>query len=132
MTSVQDSRVFGNVLSDAPANEIWSDTTRTRYYLAFEASLAKAQAKLGVIPQNAADEIVKWCSKVENVDFQELKAQTERVGYPVLPLVKALVNGVNKVEAGLGEWAHWGTTTQVRFPAGKGILYLTTFPKIRM
>lgn len=38
--------------------------------------------------------------------------QTELIGYPVLPVVKQLVKGVNQIEDGLGAWAHWGATTQ--------------------
>ena len=112
MSSVQDSIIFGNILSTPESAAIWSDHTRTQYYLDFEAALAQAQAQLRVIPQKAADEIVKRCH-VDNIDFPELKKQTELIGYPVLGVVQQLVKQVNEVEAGLGEWAHWGATTQV-------------------
>ena len=111
MTTVIDSNVFSNVFSTPEIAAIWSDRQRTDYYLQFEAGLAKAQAKLRIIPHKAADEIVKHC-KVENIDFDELKRKTELIGYPVLPMVQQLVAKVNEVEPGLGEWAHWGTTTQ--------------------
>jgi 3-carboxy-cis,cis-muconate cycloisomerase len=111
MSSVQDSIIFRNILSTTESAEIWSDKTRTQYYLDFEAALSVAQAKLGIIPQHAADEIVKRC-RVENIDFEELREQTELIGYPVLGVVKQLVKQVNVVETGLGEWAHWGATTQ--------------------
>lgn len=111
MTTVIDSRIFTNIFSTPEISQIWSDRQRTAYYLQFEAALAKAQARLGVIPQRAADEIVKCC-KVEYIDFDELKHKTELIGYPVLPMVQQLVAKVNAVEEGLGEWAHWGTTTQ--------------------
>lgn len=62
------------------------------------------------IPQVACDEIVKHC-KLEFLDWDELRKQTELIGYPVLPVVKQLVKGVNDVEAGLGEWAHWVSNT---------------------
>src|SRR3712207_8903816 len=39
----------------------------------------------------------------------KLKAQTERIGYPVLPVVQQLVG---LCRDGLGEWCHWGATTQ--------------------
>jgi hypothetical protein len=39
--------------------------------------------------------------------------QTKLIGYPVLPVVKQLVALVNSVESRLGEWSHWGATTQV-------------------
>src|SRR5262249_99015 len=54
------------------------------------------------------DEIVRTC-RVENIDFARLKAQTERIGYPVLPVVQQIVE---KCASGLGEWCHWGATTQ--------------------
>ena len=111
MTTVIDSHIFGNVFSTPEIAGIWSDKQRTEYYLQFEAGLAIAQAKLGIIPQKAADEIVKHC-KLENIDFEELKSKTELIGYPVLPMVQQVVKKVNEVEPGLGEWAHWGTTTQ--------------------
>ena len=38
-----------------------------------------------------------------------LKRQTERIGYPVLPVVQQLVAACRD---GLGEWCHWGATTQ--------------------
>lgn len=112
MSSVQDSVIFGNILSTPESAAIWSDRTRTQYYLDFEASLARVQARLDVIPQKAASEIVKSC-EVDKIDFDLLRKQTELIGYPVLGVVKQLVKQVNDVEAGLGEWAHWGATTQV-------------------
>lgn len=45
-------------------------------------------------------------------DFDKLREETELVGHPVLPVVHQLVAKVNAIEKGLGEWAHWGTTTQ--------------------
>lgn len=101
------------VFSTAESAAIWSDTGRTTYYLAFEAALAVAQGKLGIIPQKAADEIVKHC-KIENIDWDELRRQTEQIGYPVLGVVKQIVKRVNLIEPGLGEYTHWGATTQVR------------------
>lgn len=111
MTSVQDSVIFRNILSHPPTAAIWSDQTRTRYYLEFEAALARAQARLGIIPQHASDEICKACT-LDLIDWPELEKQTQRIGYPVLGVVKQLVAHVNKIEDGLGEWAHWGATTQ--------------------
>lgn len=112
MTAVSDSLIFGNILSTHESAAIWSDKTRTNYYLAFESALAVAQARLGIIPQKAADEIVKHC-RIEDIDWEELRKQTELIGYPILPVVKQIVKKVNTVEAGLGEWTHWGATTQV-------------------
>jgi hypothetical protein len=109
--TVIDSNIFGNVFATKETKAIWSDRQRTAYFLDFEAALAKVQARLGIIPQNASDEIAKNCD-VDSYDFEKLREETELVGYPVLPVVHQLVAKVNAIEAGLGEWAHWGTTTQ--------------------
>lgn len=111
MTTVIDSEISGNVFSTPEIAAIWSDKQRTQYFLDFEIALAKAQAELGIIPQKACDEIVKN-STLDNLDFDELRKQTELIGYPVLPVVQQLVKKINAVEPGLGEWIHWGTTTQ--------------------
>ncbi|KAF7969111.1 hypothetical protein HWV62_28322 [Athelia sp. TMB] len=111
MTSVCDSIIFGNIFSTKESASIWSDTGRTTYYVAFEAALAVIQGQLGIIPAKAADEIYKQC-KIENIDMEELRQQTEQIGYPVLGVVKQIVKRVNQIEAGLGEYTHWGATTQ--------------------
>lgn len=112
MSSVTDSVIFRNIFSTPASSSIWSDTQRTSHYLLFEASLASVQADLGIIPRNAADAIISFCN-VSNIDFDELRIQTEKIGYPVLGVVKQIVQKVNARELGLGEWAHWGATTQV-------------------
>jgi 3-carboxy-cis,cis-muconate cycloisomerase len=112
MSSVTDSVIFRNIFSTPASSSIWSDTQRTSYYLLFEASLASVQADLGIIPRQAADAILAFC-QVANIDFDELRIQTEKIGYPVLGVVKQIVQKVNALEPGLGEWAHWGATTQV-------------------
>ncbi|KAF2481727.1 beta carboxy-cis-cis-muconate lactonizing enzyme, cyloisomerase, CLME2 [Neohortaea acidophila] len=111
MTTVIDSHIFTNLFSTPEITAIWSDRQRTSYYLQFEVALAKAQAQLGIIPAKAAEEIVKHAT-LDNIDFDELRRQTELIGYPVLPMVQQIVRKVNEVEPGLGEWLHWGTTTQ--------------------
>ena len=87
---------------------VFSDENRVQKYLDFEAALARAQARLGIIPTEAAEEICRHCHAAE-MDFAKLKIQTERIGYPVLPVVQQLVG---LCRDGLGEWCHWGATTQ--------------------
>src|ERR1700680_2251130 len=107
-TSLIDSAVFRDIFSTEAMRRGFSDGHRVPKYLDFEAALARAQARLGIIPQEAADEIVKHCNVAE-IDFVKLKTQTERIGYPVLPVVQQLVA---LCRDGLGEWCHWGATTQ--------------------
>jgi 3-carboxy-cis,cis-muconate cycloisomerase len=109
MTAVGvSSGIFRDIFTTEPMRRIFADENRIQKYLDIEAALARAQARLGVIPQNACDEILRHCSIAE-YDFAKLKAQTERIGYPVLPVVQQLVA---LCRDGLGEWCHWGATTQ--------------------
>lgn len=85
--SVIDSAVFRDIFSTAAMRRVFSDENRVQKYRAFEAALARAQARLGIIPPDAAPEIVHHCDAGE-IDFVKLKSQTERLGYPVLPVVQ--------------------------------------------
>ena len=103
-----DSSIFRDIFSTPAMRRVFSDENRVQRYLDIEAALARAQARLGIIPKNAAEEICRHCS-ADTFDFELLKKQTERIGYPVLPVVQELVK---KCRDGLGEWCHWGATTQ--------------------
>ena len=107
-TSLIDSAVFRDIFSTEAMRRVFSDENRVQKYLDFEAALARAQARLGIIPKEAAEEICRHCNVAE-IDFAKLKTQTERIGYPVLPVVQQLVA---LCRDGLGEWCHWGATTQ--------------------
>jgi 3-carboxy-cis,cis-muconate cycloisomerase len=102
------SGIFRDIFSTEPMRRIFADENRIQKYLDIEAALARAQARLGIIPQEACDEIGRHC-RAQEYDFGKLKAQTERIGYPVLPVVQQLVS---LCRDGLGEWCHWGATTQ--------------------
>ena len=106
--TIVDSSIFQDIFSAAAMRRVWSDENRTQKYLDIEAALARVQARLGIIPQEAADEIVKHCH-VDQIDMAKLKQQTERIGYPVLGVVSQL-NALCRDK--LGEYCHWGATTQ--------------------
>ena len=82
-STIVDSAIFGNIFSTDAMRAVWSDENRTQKYLYIEAALARVQARLGIIPQEAADEIVKNCT-IDKIDMGKLRQQTERIGYPVL------------------------------------------------
>ena len=105
--SAFDSAVFRDIFSTEAMRRIFSDEIRVQYYLDVEAALARVQGGLGVIPAEAAEEICRHCN-VAAYDMALLKKQTERIGYPVLPVVQQLVGLCGN---GLGEWCHWGATT---------------------
>ena len=106
--SATDSLIFRDIFGTAAMRGIFSDEARLQHYLDIEAALARVQARLGIIPQEAAEEIGRHCHAGE-FDYATLKAETERIGYPVLPVVQQLVA---LCRHGYGEWCHWGATTQ--------------------
>ncbi|RYY63552.1 MAG: 3-carboxy-cis,cis-muconate cycloisomerase, partial [Comamonadaceae bacterium] len=106
--SIIDSAIFGNIFSTDAMRQVWSDENRTRKYLDIERALAVVQGRLGLIPQEAADEIVRHC-RLDEIDMDKLRQQTERIGYPVLGVVSQL-NALCRDK--LGEYCHWGATTQ--------------------
>src|SRR5215468_2172904 len=109
MTAVGvSSGIFRDIFSTEPMRRIFADENRIQRYLDIEAALARAQARLGIIPHDACDEIQRHCS-ISEYDFANLKSEMERIGYPVLPVVQQLVA---LCRDGLGEWCHWGATTQ--------------------
>ena len=107
-STILDSAVFRDIFTTEAMRQVWSDENRVQKYLDIEAALARAQARLKIIPQEACDEIVKHCDG-KLIDMAKLKEATERIGYPVLPVVQQLVK---LCKDGLGEWCHWGATTQ--------------------
>ena len=106
--SVFDSAIYRDIFSTEAMRAVWSDSARIQHYLDIEAALAKTQAALGIIPREASEEITRHC-RVEEMDFVKMKAAMEHIGYPVLPIVQQLTANCQN---GLGQWCHWGATTQ--------------------
>ena len=106
--SIIDSSIFQGIFSTDAMREVWSDENRTRQYIEVERALAVVQGRLGLIPKEAAEEIISHCH-LEQIDMARLRQQTERIGYPIL----GVVTQINQLcRDKLGEYVHWGATTQ--------------------
>ena len=106
-STVFDSAILGNLFSTEAMRQIFSDRNRVKLYLEIEAALARVEARLGIIPAEAAAEI-KRQAIVENFDFEKLRQGTERAGSPIIPLVNQLAERCGEH----GQYCHWGATTQ--------------------
>jgi len=106
--TVLDSAIFGDIFSTPAMRRVFSDESRVQRYLDVEAALARAQARLGLIPADAAAEIERN-ARVALIDFAKLKTRTERVGAPILPVVEQLAAHCAR---DFGGYCHWGATTQ--------------------
>ena len=105
---VLQSRLFGDMFGTAEMRALYSDEALVQRYLDVEIALARAQAGLGIIPAEAAEALAR-VAQVSRVDWDHLATRTRIVGYPILPLVEQLSKWA---EGGLGQWSHWGATTQ--------------------
>ena len=103
-----DSEIFRDQFGTGEMREVFSDHETIRLHLEVEAALARAQASLGIIPEEAAAEITAKAVP-EIIDGAALKAKTDIVGYPIVGIVEQLTRACRD---GLGEYAHWGATTQ--------------------
>jgi 3-carboxy-cis,cis-muconate cycloisomerase len=86
----------------------FSSEAHVRGMLAFEAALARAQARAGIIPQEAADAIAARC-RAELFDVAALYRQAAVAGTPAIPLVRMLTA---RVEGDAQKFVHWGATSQ--------------------
>ncbi|MDW6063603.1 lyase family protein [Streptomyces sp. FXJ1.4098] len=87
--------------------EIFCDTANVQRIIDTETALARAQAKVGIIPAEAADDITAKAG-LDGLDLERLRTETEIVGYPVLPIVKQVAEQCGDA----GRYLHWGATTQ--------------------
>lgn len=110
MTSVSatDSVLLGGLFASNDIARMFGDDARVQSMLDFEAALAKAEADLGIIPEEAAGAIAKWC-KADLFDMAALGDGTILGGNPAIPLVKMLTA---KVEGDAARFVHWGGTSQ--------------------
>ena len=68
---------------------MFDDVARLRGMLDFEAALARAQARVGVIPDAAAVVIAEHC-RAELFDLKSLGAAAALARIPTVPMVKSL------------------------------------------
>jgi 3-carboxy-cis,cis-muconate cycloisomerase len=106
-TTVLDSFLFRDAFGTPAMRDVFSDLSSLRRYAEVEIALAKAEARCGVIPAEAAEAIAK-CTDVAALDFDLLPRETDIVGYPILPLVQQMAKQCGES----GRYVHWGATTQ--------------------
>ncbi|MDB5383228.1 MAG: pcaB, partial [Rhodospirillales bacterium] len=103
-----DQIVFGALYGTDAMRDVFSERAWLQRMLDVEAALARAQAKLGIVPAEAAIAITD-AADASRLDLPALAAATRNTGYPVVGLVRQL-SALAGAEA--GRWTHWGATTQ--------------------
>ncbi len=102
-----DSPILGTLYGSDAMRAVFNETAYFQRMLDVEAALARVQARLGLIPAEAAQAIIA-AARVENLNTQDLADSARNVGYPVV----GLVGGLSKAAGAAGGWTHWGATTQ--------------------
>ncbi len=105
---IVDSLIFRDFYSTAAMHAIFDDHHLAQCWLDVEAALARAQAELDIVPPAAAAEITRQ-AQADGLDYDQLRAGTNLVGYPILPLVRQLAA---RCAGDAGRYVHWGATTQ--------------------
>ncbi|WP_232315409.1 class-II fumarase/aspartase family protein [Aquincola tertiaricarbonis] len=99
------------------AKAVWSDAATLQAWLDVEATLAQAQAELGVIPTHAAN-VIRAQAQAGRFDLDALAAEIAFAQHPLVPVL-------HRFEALCGEpaagYIHWGATTQNIFDTASAL-----------
>lgn len=90
---------------------VMADTARLQRMLDVEFALARAEGALSIIPKKAVRPIGDCCG-AEKYDIAALGEAAVASGNIAIPLVKALTAEVEKRDADVAGYVHWGATSQ--------------------
>ena len=88
--------------------QIFSHQALMQRWLDVEAALARAEASLGMIPKEAAEEISRK-AKVELLDTKKLEETRQKVWLPTVAFIRTFQS---ICEGDAGQYIHWGATSQ--------------------
>ncbi|AEF96883.1 adenylosuccinate lyase [Methanotorris igneus] len=87
--------------------KVWEEENKLQKMLEVEAALAKAEAELGIIPKEAAEEINRKAS-TKYVKLERVKEIERETKHDVVAMVKAFAE---VCEGNAGEYIHFGATS---------------------
>ncbi|MCD5993578.1 3-carboxy-cis,cis-muconate cycloisomerase [Pseudomonas sp. CDFA 602] len=105
------NQLFDAYFSQPEMSVIFSDQGRVQGMLDFEAALARAEARVGLIPQSVVADIEAGC-RAELFDFDELAIAIGSAGNSAIPLVKALGKQIAARNTEAERYVHMGATSQ--------------------
>ncbi|NKF23753.1 3-carboxy-cis,cis-muconate cycloisomerase [Solimonas marina] len=108
--SIHDS-LLGRTFVDNATRALLGDARRLDAMLAFEAALARAQSRCGLVPTSALAPIAAACD-ARHYDVAALGDAARLAGNLAIPLIKALTAEVKAHDADAARWVHWGATSQ--------------------
>ncbi|WP_213875124.1 3-carboxy-cis,cis-muconate cycloisomerase [Pseudomonas sp. dw_358] len=111
MSERPDNQLFDAYFTSRDMREIFSDRGRVQGMLDFEAGLARAESRVGVIPKEAVGPIEAACDAWQ-YDFELLGEAIASAGNSAIPLVKMLGKQIAASDAGAERHVHLGATSQ--------------------
>ncbi len=105
------NQLFDAYFTGKAMGEVFCDHCRVQAMLDFEAALARAQARVGLIPSSAVAPIEAAC-RAEHYDFEALGLAIASAGNSAIPLVKALGKQIASVTPQAERYVHLGATSQ--------------------
>lgn len=105
------NQLFDAYFMQPEMREIFSDEGRVQGMLDFEAALARAQARVGLIPPEVVADIELSCD-ARLFDFDALAIAVGSAGNSAIPLVKALGKQIAARSAEAERYVHMGATSQ--------------------
>src|SRR5215475_3766608 len=89
----------------------FTDTATVQCILDFEAALARAEARVGMIPGPAAATIAASC-RAELLDLAQIAYGVPSAGSLAIPVVKQLTAIVARASPDAARYVHYGATSQ--------------------
>jgi 3-carboxy-cis,cis-muconate cycloisomerase len=109
--------LYDELFSYGTLEQILSDESRVKGMLRFEAALATAEARTGIIPEASARKISEHC-RAEQFDLSAIAKEAAQAGNTAIPLVKMLTEAVAGQDKGAARFVHWGATSQDAIDTG--------------
>ncbi|VEF09502.1 3-carboxy-cis,cis-muconate cycloisomerase [Pseudomonas fluorescens] len=111
MTQRPGNQLFDAYFTARDMREVFCDQGRVQAMLDFEAALARAEARVGLIPSSAVAPIAAACA-ADLYDFAALGEAIATAGNSAIPLVKALGKQIAATDAEAERYVHLGATSQ--------------------
>lgn len=111
MTQRPGNQLFDAYFTARDMREVFCDQGRVQAMLDFEAALARAEARVGLIPSSAVAPIAAACD-ASLYDFAALGEAIATAGNSAIPLVKALGKQIASSDAEAERYVHLGATSQ--------------------
>ncbi|TKJ70591.1 3-carboxy-cis,cis-muconate cycloisomerase [Pseudomonas sp. CFBP13508] len=111
MTQRPGNQLFDAYFTARDMREVFCDQGRVQAMLDFEAALARAEARVGLIPSSAVAPIAAACD-AGLYDFAALGEAIATAGNSAIPLVKALGKQIAASDAEAERYVHLGATSQ--------------------